>query len=155
MAKKSATPLRVWVKMLATTNLMTQALRRLMQERCALTLPQFDYLAQLERSGNEGLTLSQVASKLMVTGGNVTGLTDRLQNEGLVYREPDPSDRRSLRVFMTEKGAERMAVAARIHEEWINEAMSGLDRKALQSLSESFDLLRESFRSAAEKRKPS
>jgi len=143
---KKASPLRTWVKMLATTNQMTAELRKVVVEKCGMTLSQFDYLAQLEREGNRGMTLSEVAGNLMVTGGNVTGLTDRLQQEGLVYREPDAHDRRSLRVFMTKEGEKRMATAARIHEAWINDAMGELDSKSMQSLADGVDILRESFK---------
>jgi len=133
--------------MLATSSMMTNELRRIMQDGCGLTLPQFDYLAQLEREQNRGLTLSEIANRLMVTGGNVTGLTDRLQNDGLVYREPDPSDRRSLRVFMTKAGEKRMRQAAKIHEEWINTVMQDMRGQDLDALSEGLDAMRESYKS--------
>jgi DNA-binding MarR family transcriptional regulator len=62
----------------------------------------------------------------MVTGGNVTGITDQLEKEGLVVRDADPNDRRSISVRLTAEGRtlfDRMAVA---HEQWVVEMFGGL-----------------------------
>jgi len=45
-------------------------------------------MAQLERAP-EGLKMSELSQRMMVTGGNVTGITDGLEKEGLVVREVD------------------------------------------------------------------
>jgi DNA-binding MarR family transcriptional regulator len=63
---------------------------------------------------------------LMVTGGNVTGLTDQLEKEGLVKREPDPDDRRSFRVSLTDAGRRNFAEMAAEHERWLIEMFDGL-----------------------------
>jgi len=49
-------------------------------------------MAQLERAP-EGLKMGELTRRLMVTGGNVTGITDMLEEEGLVARATDPDDR--------------------------------------------------------------
>ena len=70
----------------------------------------------------------------MVTGGNVTGLTDQLVKEGLVTREDDPDDRRSYRVALTPKGRKDFAMMAAEHEQWLGELLGGLpsaDKEAL------------------------
>jgi DNA-binding MarR family transcriptional regulator len=62
----------------------------------------------------------------MVTGGNVTGITDQLEKEGLVNRDVDPNDRRSISVKLTPSGRalfDKMAVA---HEQWVVEMFGGL-----------------------------
>ena len=51
-------------------------------------------MAQLERHP-EGLKMSELSRRLMVTGGNVTGITDQLEKEGLVVRDADRTDRRA------------------------------------------------------------
>jgi DNA-binding MarR family transcriptional regulator len=45
-----------------------------------------------------------LAQELGVTSGNVTGIVDRLVDQGLVIRNPDPADRRVIRLEATEKG---------------------------------------------------
>jgi DNA-binding MarR family transcriptional regulator len=63
----------------------------------------------------------------MVTGGNVTGLTDKLVAEGLVERRDDPNDGRSCTVLLTAEGRRQFRAMARAHEGWIVELFGGLD----------------------------
>uniref|UniRef100_A0AAU2V913 MarR family transcriptional regulator n=1 Tax=Streptomyces sp. NBC_00003 TaxID=2903608 RepID=A0AAU2V913_9ACTN len=66
---------------------------------------EFDVIATLRRSG-EPYTLSprQLSATLMLTTGGMTGRLDKLEKAGLLRRSPDPTDRRGLRVTLTEKG---------------------------------------------------
>ena len=83
--------LRVWLRLLATSNMIESRVRTRLQERFGMTLPRFDLLAQLERVPT-GLRMNELSARMMVTGGNVTGITDALEREGLVVREADPAD---------------------------------------------------------------
>jgi DNA-binding MarR family transcriptional regulator len=117
--------LRLWLRMLTTTNLVQAELRRRLRAEFDTTLPRFDFMAQLERHP-EGLKMSEISRRLMVTGGNVTGITDQLEKEGLVARDADPNDRRAFSVRLTPEGRalfDRMAVA---HEQWVVEMFGGL-----------------------------
>ncbi|MBN3766297.1 MarR family transcriptional regulator [Burkholderia sp. Ac-20365] len=118
--------LRLWLRMLTTTNLVQAELRKRLRNEFDTTLPRFDLMAQLERHP-EGLKMTELSRRLMVTGGNVTGITDQLENEGLVTRDTDPNDRRSTSVRLTPEGRalfDRMAIA---HEQWVVEMFGGLD----------------------------
>jgi len=68
------------------------------------TLPQLVILVCLGRS--DGLTLGDISKRLLVTGGNITGVMDRLEKGGYVYRERDKEDRRVVRAKLTPKGME-------------------------------------------------
>jgi DNA-binding MarR family transcriptional regulator len=117
--------LRLWLRMLTTTNLVQAELRKRLREEFDTTLPRFDLMSQLERHP-EGLKMTELSRRLMVTGGNVTGITDQLEKEGLVTREADPNDRRSISVRLTADGRalfDRMAIA---HEQWVVEMFGGL-----------------------------
>ena len=70
----------------------------------------------------------------MVTGGNVTGLTDELEREGVVVREGSPEDRRAWIVRLTPKGRRSFEAMAQEHEEWVLELFAGLDAKAVQQV---------------------
>lgn len=74
---------------------------------------EFDVLAALRRSG-EPYTLApkELTAALMLTSGGMTGRLDRLERAGLVRREPDPADRRGLRVTLTEAGRRAVEEAA-------------------------------------------
>ncbi|WP_206060435.1 MarR family winged helix-turn-helix transcriptional regulator [Nitrincola alkalilacustris] len=118
--------LRLWLKMISCTNLIENKIRKRLNEQFAFTLPRFDYLAQLDREP-DGMTMGELSKRMMVTGGNVTGLTDQLVRDDLVVREMDSSDRRVYRIRMTAKGAEKFREMAAEHEVWIREIMSVVD----------------------------
>jgi MarR family 2-MHQ and catechol resistance regulon transcriptional repressor len=67
-----------------------------------LTAPQFGVLEALFHLGP--LPLGDLAEKLLVTGGNVTYVMDRLEVQGLVARERSGDDRRVVRAHLTTKG---------------------------------------------------
>ena len=101
-----------------------------------MTLARFDYLAQLHRHP-DGLRMSALSRFLMVTGGNVTGLTDELEKEGLVQRDAEPGDRRSWRLSLTPKGRKAFEAIASEHERWVVDLFGGIDdddRQALYTL---------------------
>ena len=56
---------------------------------------------------NSPLTLGELAQKLACVRSNVTQLVDRLESDGLVRREADPADRRSIRAVVTDAGRDR------------------------------------------------
>jgi len=145
--------LRLWLRLLATTNLIESRVRGLLQERFATTLPRFDLMAQLERAP-AGLKMGELSQRLMVTGGNVTGITDMLEREGLVVRTPDPADRRAFRVRLTPAGRRAFRAMAAEHERWIVEAFAGLSERELAGLASLLSKLKTHVR-GRELRKPS
>jgi len=125
--------IKLWLRLLACSTQIEQEIRSRLRQRFATTLPRFDYLAQLERHA-EGLRMNALSRYLMVTGGNVTGLTDQMVAEGLVERLPDPEDRRSLIVRLTAAGRTRFLEMAAEHEAWLVELFDGFDRDVKASL---------------------
>ncbi len=91
----------LWVRLAMTFNVLYHEIKmELSKEK--LTVPQLDIISCLDRS--KGLPLSELAERLLVTGGNITGIIDRLERDGYVYRERDKKDRRVVRALLTEKG---------------------------------------------------
>ena len=86
--------LKLWLRMLSCTTQVEAEIRRRLRARFDTTLARFDYMAQLYRH-RDGLKMGDLSRYLMVTGGNVTGLTDELARDGLVSREASPGDRRA------------------------------------------------------------
>jgi DNA-binding MarR family transcriptional regulator len=125
--------LKLWLRMLASTTHIEAAIRRRLRERFDISLARFDYMAQLYRY-KEGMKMRELSRYLMVTGGNVTGLTDDLEGEGTVVRESSPHDRRAWIVRLTPKGRRMFETMAREHERWILELFAGLDAKTVQQL---------------------
>lgn len=125
--------IRLWLRLLTTARLIESDIRSRLRRDFDQTLPRFDVMAQL-RTRKEGLTMSELSSRLMVSNGNVTGIVDRLANEGLVWRMQSPDDRRSLIVALTDDGKTSFDRMAAEHESWIADITAGLDHQALNDL---------------------
>jgi len=117
--------LKLWLRLLSCTNLVEAEIRGKLRTAFGITLPRFDLMAQLERNP-AGLKMNELSRRLMVSGGNVTGLTDQLEKEGLVARTDDPGDRRAYTVKLTPAGRALFARMAAVHEQWVIELFSGL-----------------------------
>lgn len=136
--------LRLWLRLLSCTQRIEKPLRQRLRDRFEGSLPRFDLMAQLDRHP-QGLKMRELSERLMVTGGNVTGLTDRLVREGLVERQEDENDRRAYSVRLTEEGRRQFRVMAREHEDWVAELLGGVDASTQASLFEMLGRLKRSL----------
>ncbi len=125
--------LRLWLRMLTCTQLVEKQVRSQLREQFDTTLPRFDLMAQLERNP-EGLKMNELSRRMMVTGGNVTGITDQLVAEGVVERAGVEGDRRAYRVRLTARGRKVFGEMARQHEAWIVAAFESLSAREVESL---------------------
>lgn len=128
--------LRLWLRIMTCSNLIETAIRVRIRTEFQCTLPRFDLMAQLARHPG-GLKMGELSRRLMVTSGNVTGITDQLAREGHVQREPLPNDRRACLVRLTPAGRKAFQRMAQQHEIWVIELfshLSDLDRRALHTL---------------------
>jgi DNA-binding MarR family transcriptional regulator len=132
---------KLWLRLLACSTQIEHEIRARLRQQFATTLPRFDYLAQLERHP-EGLRMNALSRYLMVTGGNVTGLTDQLVAEGHVERRADPLDRRSSIVKLTADGRTHFMRMAEAHERWLIELFEGFDAAHKELLYELLGRLR-------------
>jgi DNA-binding MarR family transcriptional regulator len=133
--------LRLWLRLLTCAALIERHVREKLRDRFDITLPRFDLMAQLEREP-KGLKMSELSRRLMVTGGNVTGLTDQLVAEGLVVRRGIPGDRRACNVRLTPKGKRQFDAMAGEHERWIAELLADVPVDEREALFESLGHLK-------------
>lgn len=136
--------LRVWLRLLTCANMIEQGVRRGLREAFEITLPRFDLLSQLDRAP-DGLTMGELSRRLMVTNGNVTGLIDRLVGEGLVERQPSPSDRRAHMVQLTPAGKTAFDGMTPAHRDLVAGCFDGLKRSELRDLFGLLGKLKENF----------
>ena len=124
--------LKIWLRLLACSAQIEQEIRSRLRVRFGTTLPRFDYLSQLERHP-DGLRMTALSRYMMVSGGNVTGITDQLVADGWVERTDDPEDGRSYLVCLTALGRTEFAAMAAEHEVWISELLAdfGVTNKEL------------------------
>jgi len=98
-----------------------------------VTLPRFDVMAALY-DAPAGLSMGEVSRRLMVSNGNVTGIVERLDRDGLVWRRTNPEDRRSQLVRLTDSGRTTFEGMAEAHEGWISAMLSGLSEEEVEQL---------------------
>lgn len=132
---------KIWLRLLACSSQIEQQIRTRLRVQFGTALPRFDYLAQLDRHP-QGLKMNMLSRYLMVTGGNVTGLTDQLVKEGLVKRSNDPQDRRSYLVMLTKKGRSEFVAIAEQHNLWLAELLHGISNRDKEALYEQLGRLR-------------
>ncbi len=149
LAQGERLEIRLWLRLLTCTNLIEGRVRRGLRQDFDTTLPRFDLMAQLDRAP-DGLSLSQLSRRLMVSNGNVTGLVERLVAEGLVESRPDPGDRRTQLVRLTAAGHTAFQAMTPVHERWIAELMAGLSRAEMAQLHELLAKLKRSAAAAQE-----
>ena len=92
-SKNSKLRLKAWLKILKTSNYIEKIIRENLREKHQTTLPRFDVMSALYRS-NKGLTMNEISKLLKVSNGNITGIIDRLVDDGLVLRVTLKGDRR-------------------------------------------------------------
>jgi DNA-binding MarR family transcriptional regulator len=125
--------LRLWLRLLTCTTLIENEVRRRLRDTFQITLPRFDLLAQLDRAPN-GMTLGELSQRMMVTNGNITGLVDRLAEQGLICRRPSTKDRRVHIVSLTADGQRFFRAMARQNAKWVGEIFAELSVEDIEVL---------------------
>ncbi|MBP7002546.1 MarR family transcriptional regulator [Amaricoccus sp.] len=132
--------LRLWLRLLAVSRMVEGELRERLRGHDS-TLPRFDVMAALSRAP-EGLKMSELSSVLRVSNGNVTGIVDRLEAEGLAVRLPVHGDRRAMLARLTPAGEASFAALAGRHEAWVNELLGAVTPAEAEHLIEQLRTVR-------------
>ncbi|WP_459616823.1 MarR family winged helix-turn-helix transcriptional regulator [Bordetella sp. 2513F-2] len=125
--------LRLWLRMLTCCNLIESEIRGRLRTEFDTTLPRFDLMAQLQRAP-KGMKMGELSRHMMVTNGNITGITDQLEKEGLVMRTKVETDRRSSLIKLTPLGRRTFARMARAHEGWVKSMFDDLPESSRNAL---------------------
>jgi DNA-binding MarR family transcriptional regulator len=126
--------LRLWVRLLRATRLVESETRERFKSKFNVTLPRFDVMAALYRKP-DGMLMSEISRFLLVSNGNVTGIVDRLVQDGFIVRSQRNGDRRTSFVRLTAKGHAAFVEMATAHERWINELLGGVKPRDAEHLS--------------------
>jgi len=125
--------LRLWLRLFTCKELIESEVRRRLRDSFKVTLPRFDLMAQLDRAA-KGMTLGELSRRMMVSNGNVTGLVDRLVEQGLIDRRPSVKDRRAQIVTLTAEGRRSFRAMARANGDWIGEMFADLSPADIETL---------------------
>ena len=126
---------RLWLRLLKVVRGIEAELRDKLRRDHNTTLPRFDVMSALSRHP-EGLKMSELSGVLRVSNGNVTGIADRLSDEGLVERIAVPGDRRAMRLRLTSDGLAEFEGQAAAHETWINDVLSGISPEEARAMAQ-------------------
>jgi DNA-binding MarR family transcriptional regulator len=123
--------MRIWFRFFrlhqALTARATQELRGI-----GLSIPQFDLLSAVWE--DEGASQQDIAERLYVTKGNVSGLVDRLAAAGLIERRSLPNDRRSYALHLTAQGRDVVEAGFKLQNALVAATLGELDEREQQVL---------------------
>lgn len=95
-------------------------------------------------SNKKSTNLTMLAQALRVTPSNVTGIVDRLVEQGLVSRKENPENRRVLILEVTEKGEALVASLRERIADQLSKVLSRLSEEQLSTLAQGLKFLAES-----------
>ena len=140
----SPDPLRIWFRFVRLNRRIEgQVTQRL--KVIGLSVPQFDLLSTLTE--REGISQSELAERLYVTKGNVSGLVDRLVQAGLVERRAIVGDRRSYALHLTTEGRRLALAGMEAQNNFVAETLGTLSKDDLAALERGLLTLRDQVRS--------
>ncbi len=141
-----ADAVRVWFRLLRLQTRINLSITALVRE-IGLSVPQCDVLTTLTE--REGISQQDLAARLYVTKGNISGLIDRLETAKLVERRSIEGDRRSHAIFLTPQGRTLAEKGIEVQRRFVIDTlgrMSAEDLKQLESLIVTTrDLIRENL----------
>ena len=134
---------RLWLELLRCAKMMETNFGSKLRKNFGQSLTRFDALSQLYRADGMTLPVTILASRLLASASNnITGLIDRMENDGLVVRKPNPDDRRSFIVRLTRKGASLFEDMAIEHGHWVGQGFGEISAADLRSMQSSMMELR-------------
>src|SRR5271156_6335768 len=114
---------RVWFRFIRLESRLQIAVSERLRE-IGLSVPQCDVLTTLTEA--EGVSQQELAKRLYVTKGNISGLLDRLEGAGLVQRRSTAVDRRQYEIYLTATGREAAERAIAIQHALIRATLGRL-----------------------------
>ncbi len=134
---------RLWLELLRCAKILETRIGGKLRRDFGQSLTRFDALSHLYRAEDKTLPVTVLASQLLASGSkNITGLIDRMENDGLVKRSPHPQDRRSFVVRLTKNGKAVFEEMAIEHGHWIRDGFAGLSATEIDNMQSSMIELR-------------
>lgn len=137
--KGSCNKTRLMNRLIGNSSRFTQELNRRMQSELSLSLAKYEVLLVIGRAPDGEITMSNLSRELLVSNANMTGMSTRLQADGLVDKKTLPSDRRIFSVALTEKGKKILEKADEKHGIWIRELLSSVETDEINFMNNFLD----------------
>jgi DNA-binding MarR family transcriptional regulator len=104
-----------WRQLLSVQSELRERLDSELRAAHGLSLGDYGVLVHLAEAGPDGLRMSELAERILLSRSGLTRRIDTLTRHGLVARRPCPDDGRGAMALLTAAGAERLAAAAPTH----------------------------------------
>jgi len=140
LPKREQEAVRLWIEISRCSGMLQRHMDGQLRKKHHQSMSRFDVLSQLERAEGKRLSTKVLAGQLLASSGNITRLLDRMINDGLLTRQANAQDRRSVDIAMTEKGLQCFYEMARDHAAWTTKALDDLSLARMRELK---DLLQE------------
>lgn len=119
--------LKLWIELLRYSSKLEQIIDDKLRQNYGQNISRFDVLSQLVRECKTGLTVGELAGRLIASKGNITGLLDRMRKDDLIKKEAKSDDKRSYMVHITDKGLTLFNEMAENNALWVEQALKSID----------------------------
>ena len=104
MSQLTELEMAAWRGLLRTRDALWRTLEARMVRDSGLTMTEYEVLLLLEEAGETGVRMAQLAQLAGFSGGGLTRLADRLQEEGFLERRRCDADGRGFEALLTPAG---------------------------------------------------
>jgi DNA-binding MarR family transcriptional regulator len=129
---------QAWNALLMINRTVLQALDTALRSRHGIGVTEFDVLITLFNAPQRRLRMTALAGQVLLSPAGTTHLVTRLERDGLLRRDADPSDGRKWFTVLTDKGAETLRAARQTHNAIVRESFTAnttpAERRTMQRL---------------------
>lgn len=134
---------RVWFRLIRLETRIRLAIANQLKS-IGLSIAQCDVLTTLTE--RDGLSQKELADRLYVTKGNISGLIDRLEAARLVERRTIAGDKRSHAIYLTPEGRAHAKAGIEVQEKFVAKTLGQMEAKDLAALERLLNLARDIVR---------
>lgn len=138
--------LKLWIELIRCSGKLEQIIDDKLRQNFGQNISRFDVLSQLEREQENGLTVGELAGRLIASKGNITGLLERMQKDGLITKVAREDDRRSFIINISDKGLELFKQMAENNATWVENALSSIDLEHMKDFTRFLSAARTSLK---------
>lgn len=133
-----------WESVIRTVGSLLKTFEQELQAARGLPLAWYDVLIQLSTAPEGRLRMQALADTVILSRSGLTRLIDRMENAGLVRREPSQEDRRGYYAILTDEGRRVFLRAKPVHEGGIHDHFTRhLNDTDLQAVAAAFAKVRQ------------
>jgi MarR family transcriptional regulator, 2-MHQ and catechol-resistance regulon repressor len=140
---------RAWRGLLEVASFVTQRIDEDLRDQVGIDIQTYDAMLHTKEAGDAGIRMTDLANRVLLTKAGLTALVDRLEDRGLLARQPGRDDRRVKRIVLTPAGWTLFRQAATVHdttvEQWFRQH---LDEDTAQPIAETLVRIHEAHLAA-------